>query len=141
MLNFSYNTSNPNTFAANNARRDMYHDLICEHQELSDEHIKLRLDLTKKGKLSRHSIICQITFLFCTSQYSFCRHILMRRHITLCRHFSATTEEQVTELVKRVKKLTGMPDSANFHISTLHFKSFNLYYCFLSSNSLNFKSL
>jgi hypothetical protein len=40
-----------------------------------------------------------------------------------------------------VKELTGMPDSANLHISTLHFKSFNLYHCFLSPNSLNFKSL
>jgi hypothetical protein len=38
-----------------------------------------------------------------------------------------------------VKELTGMPDSANFHTSTLHFKSFNLCHCFLSSNSLNFK--
>jgi hypothetical protein len=48
----------------NNARRDMYHDLVCEHRKLSDEHSKLRLDLTKKGKLSRHTIICRITFLF-----------------------------------------------------------------------------
>jgi hypothetical protein len=41
----------------NNARADMYHDLVCEHQKLSNEHSKLRLDLTKKGKLSRHTII------------------------------------------------------------------------------------
>jgi hypothetical protein len=55
----------------NNARRDMYHDLICEHQKLFDEHSKLRLDLTNKGKLSRHTIICRITFLF------FLRNILL----------------------------------------------------------------
>jgi hypothetical protein len=48
----------------NNARADMYHDLVCEHRKLSDEHSKLRLDLTKKGKLNRHTIICQMPFLF-----------------------------------------------------------------------------
>jgi hypothetical protein len=48
----------------NNARAEMYHDLVCEHQKLSDEHSKLRLELSKKGKLSRHTIICRITFLF-----------------------------------------------------------------------------
>jgi hypothetical protein len=46
----------------NNARRDMYHDLVCEQRKLSDEHSKLRHDLSKKGKLSRHTVICQITF-------------------------------------------------------------------------------
>jgi hypothetical protein len=34
----------------NNERWDMYHDLICEHQKLSTQHSKLRLELTKKGK-------------------------------------------------------------------------------------------
>jgi hypothetical protein len=48
----------------NNERRDMYHDLVCEHRKLSDEHSKLRLDLIKKGKSSRHTIICRITFFF-----------------------------------------------------------------------------
>jgi hypothetical protein len=48
----------------NNERRDMYHDLICEHRKLSDKRSKLYLDLTKKGKPSSHTIICQINFLF-----------------------------------------------------------------------------
>jgi hypothetical protein len=48
----------------NNERRDMYHDLIGEHRKLSNEHSKLRLDLTKKGKPSRHTAICRITFFF-----------------------------------------------------------------------------
>jgi hypothetical protein len=48
----------------NNACADMYHDLVCEHRKLSNEHSKLRLDLTKKGKLSRHTIICRMPFLF-----------------------------------------------------------------------------
>jgi hypothetical protein len=39
----------------NNARADMYHDLVCEHQKLSDAHSKLRLELRQKGKLSRHT--------------------------------------------------------------------------------------
>jgi hypothetical protein len=37
----------------NNARANMYHDLVCEHRKLSDEHSKLRLELSKKGKLRR----------------------------------------------------------------------------------------
>jgi DNA repair exonuclease SbcCD ATPase subunit len=41
--------------------------------------------------------------------------------------FSATAEEQVTELLKRVKELTGMPDTANFHIIILYFKSFCIF--------------
>jgi hypothetical protein len=60
----------------------------------------------------------------------------MRRHITFYRHFSATTEEQVTKLLKRVKELTGMPNPANLQLSTLHFKSFNLFDCSLPSYSL-----
>jgi hypothetical protein len=40
-------------------------------------------------------------------------------HITLCQHFSATAEEQVSDLVKRVKELTGMPDPVNFQIIAL----------------------
>jgi hypothetical protein len=39
----------------NNARADMYHDLVCEHRKLSDAHSKLRLELSQKGKFSRHS--------------------------------------------------------------------------------------
>jgi hypothetical protein len=48
----------------NNARADMYHDLVCEHQKLSDAHSKLRLELRQKGKLSRHIHICRMPFLF-----------------------------------------------------------------------------
>jgi hypothetical protein len=48
----------------NNARADMYHDLVCEHQKLSDAHSKLRLELNKKGKLSRDTTICRMPFLF-----------------------------------------------------------------------------
>jgi hypothetical protein len=127
---FHYNTSNPNTSVLqqmNNQRRDMYHDLVCEHRKLSNEHSQLRLDLSKKGKPSRHNLICRITFIF----YSSCRHILMCRHITPCRHISAAAEEQVTELVKRVKELTGMPGPVIFQLITLHFKSF--YFLSLSS--------
>jgi hypothetical protein len=53
MPDFSYNTSNPNISALqrmNNERRDMYHDLVCEHRKLSNEHSRLCLDLSKKGK-------------------------------------------------------------------------------------------
>jgi hypothetical protein len=55
MPDLYYNTSNPNTFLLqrmNNERRDMYHDLVCEHRKLSNERSRLRLELTKKGKLS-----------------------------------------------------------------------------------------
>jgi hypothetical protein len=138
MLVFHYNTSNPNTSVLqrmNNQRRDMYHDLVCEHRKLSTEHSRLRLDLSKKGKPSRHNLICRITLIFYSSQHPSCRHILMRRHITPCQHFSATLEEQVTELVKRVKELTGMPDPVNFQITTLHLKIL----LFLSLSSI-FKS-
>jgi hypothetical protein len=137
MPDFPYNTSNPNTSALqrmNNEHRDMYHDLVCEHRKLSNEHSRLRLDLSKKGKLSRHNLVCRITFIFYSSQHPSCRHILMCRHITPCRHFLATAEEQVTELVKRVKELTGMSDPINFQITTLHFKSFCLYHCLLTLN-------
>jgi hypothetical protein len=48
----------------NNARADMYHDLVCEHRKLSDEHSKLRLELSKKGKLRRHNTIRWMLFLF-----------------------------------------------------------------------------
>jgi hypothetical protein len=47
------NTSNPDTSLLqrmNNEHRDMYHDLVCEHQKLSNEHSRLRLELSKKGK-------------------------------------------------------------------------------------------
>jgi hypothetical protein len=106
----------------------MYHDLVCEHRKLSNEHSQLRLDLSKKGKPSQHNLIYRITFIF----YSSCRHI------TPCRHISATAEEQVTELVKRVKELTGMPDSVIFQLITLHFKSFCFYHCPLPSNPFLF---
>jgi hypothetical protein len=48
----------------NNTRAEMYHDLVCEHRKLSDEHSKLRLELSKKGKLGRHITICRMPFLF-----------------------------------------------------------------------------
>jgi hypothetical protein len=121
-----------------NARADMYHDLICEHRKLSDEHSKLRLKLTQKGNLRRHTIICRNILLYFTSQNISCRHILICRHITFYRHFAAAAEEQVTELVKRVKELTGMPNPANLRINTLYFKFFLIP---LTSNPFNFKSL
>jgi hypothetical protein len=124
----------------NNARADMYHDLICEHQKLSDEHSKLRLKLTQKGKLSRHTIICQIILLSFTSQHTSCRHILICQHITFYRHFVAAAEEQVTELLKRVKELTGMPNPANLQINTLYFKSFKFFLIPVTSNPFNIKS-
>jgi hypothetical protein len=34
----------------NNARADMYHDLVCEHRKLSDAHSKLQQELSQKGK-------------------------------------------------------------------------------------------
>jgi hypothetical protein len=34
----------------NNARVDMFHDLVCEHRKLSDAHSKLQLELSQKGK-------------------------------------------------------------------------------------------
>jgi hypothetical protein len=111
----------------NNTRADMYHDLICEHWKLSDEHNKLCLKLTQKGNLRRHTIICQIILLSFTSQYTSCRHILICRHITFYRHFAAAAEEQVTELLKRVKELTGMSNPANLQINTLYFKSFKFF--------------
>jgi hypothetical protein len=61
------------------------------------------------------------------------------RHMTFCRHSSAGTEEQIAALLTRVKELTGMPDPAASRIDTLHFKSFPLCHCFLSSNPFNFK--
>jgi hypothetical protein len=125
----------------NNARADMYHDLICEHRKLSDEHSKLRLKLTQKGNLRRHTIICRIILLSFTSQYSSCRHILICRHTTFYRYFAVAAEEQVTELLKRVKELTGMPNPANLQINTLYFKSFKSVLIPLTSNPFNFKSL
>jgi hypothetical protein len=47
----------------NNARADMYHDLVCEHRKLSDAHSKLRLELRQKGKLSRHNHMCRMSCL------------------------------------------------------------------------------
>jgi hypothetical protein len=97
----------------NNARADMYHDLVCEHRKLSDEHSKLHLKLNQKGNLCRHTIICRIIFLCFSSQYRSCRHILICRHITFYRHSAAAAEEQVTELLRRVQELTGMPSPVN----------------------------
>jgi hypothetical protein len=57
----------------------------------------------------------------------------------LCRHSSAGTEEQVAELLKRVKEITGMPALATLQLNILYFKSFSLCHCFLSSNPFNFK--
>jgi hypothetical protein len=39
----------------NNARADMFHDLVCEHRKLSDAHSKLRLELSQKGNPSTYS--------------------------------------------------------------------------------------
>jgi hypothetical protein len=61
MSDHYYNTSNPNTFLLqrmNNERRDMYHDLVYDHWKLSNEHSQLRLELSQKGKLSRHNFTC-----------------------------------------------------------------------------------
>jgi hypothetical protein len=33
----------------NNARADMFHDLVCEHRKLSDAHSKIQLELSQKG--------------------------------------------------------------------------------------------
>jgi hypothetical protein len=107
----------------NNARAEMYHDLVCEHRKLSDEHSKLRLDLSKKGKLSRHTPICRMPFLFLLHKIFLPTHPDAPTH-NLYRHSSAGTEEQVTELLKRVKELTGMPNPADLQLGTLYFKSF-----------------
>jgi hypothetical protein len=53
--------------------------------------------------------------------------------MTFIRHSAAGAEAQVTELVKRVKELTGMPDPAVTRIGTLYFKSFIFCHYFLSS--------
>jgi hypothetical protein len=116
----------------NNARADMYYDLVCEHRKLSDAHSKLRLELSKKGNPRRHTFT---PFSLC----NFFRHTLICRHITFYRHSVAGAEAQVTELVKRVKELIGMPNLANLQLNILNFKSFNLCHCFLSSNPFNFK--
>jgi hypothetical protein len=117
----------------NNARADMFHGLVCEHRKLSDAHSKLQLELSKKGNPCRHTAMCRITFLLLPCNIYSCRHM------TFCRHSSAGTEEQIAALLTRVKELTGMPDPAVTRIDTLHFKSFPLCHCFLSSNSFNFK--
>jgi hypothetical protein len=125
----------------NNARADMYHDLVCEHQKLSDAHSRLRLELTQKGKLSRHTVACRLILLFCSSLYSFCQRTLICRYITFYRHSAAATEEQVTALLQRVKELTGMPNPADLFLTNLYFKSFNSCHCFPSLHPFNFKSL
>jgi hypothetical protein len=66
MPDLHHNTSNPNTSVLqrmNNEHRDMYHDLVCKHQKLSNEHSRLCLEASKKGILSRHNSICRITFI------------------------------------------------------------------------------
>jgi hypothetical protein len=108
----------------NNTRADMYHNLVCEHRKLSDAHSKLQLELSQKGKLNRHIHICWMPCLL------FSTHILpvyikYADNLTFCRHSAAGAEAQVTELVKRVKELTGMPDSGDLLPYHLHFKSFN----------------
>jgi hypothetical protein len=117
----------------------MYHDLVCEHRKLSDAHSKLRLELSQKGYICRHTLIYRMTSLF-FSPYIFCRHTLICRHILFYRHSAADAEAQVTELVKRVKELTGTPDPAVTQIDTLYFKSFISCHCFLSSHYFDFKS-
>jgi hypothetical protein len=44
----------------NNARANMFHDLVCEHRKLSDAHSKLRLKLRQKGKPSRYTPLCRV---------------------------------------------------------------------------------
>jgi hypothetical protein len=111
----------------NNTRADMFHDLVCEHRKLSDAHSKLQLELTKKGNLCRHTLLCRLHFLFLPLFFfASCRHTLTCRHIPFYRHSAAGTEAQVTELAKRVKELTGMPDLANLPLNILYFKSFSL---------------
>jgi hypothetical protein len=119
----------------------MYHNLVCEHRKLSDAHSRLRLELTQKGTLSRHTVACQIILLFCSSSYSFCRRTLICRYLTFYRHSAAGAEEQVTALLQRVKELTGMPNPVDLLLINLYFKSFNSCHCFLSSHPFNFKSL
>jgi hypothetical protein len=121
----------------NNTRADMFHDLVCEHRKLSDAHSKLLLELRQKGKVIRH--ICQMPCLLFSS-YTFCRHTLICRLITFYCHIAAGAEAQVTELVQRVKELTGMLDPAVTRIDTLYFKSFISCHCFLSSHCFDFKS-
>jgi hypothetical protein len=36
----------------NNARADMFHELVCEHRKLSDAHSKLQQELSKKGNFA-----------------------------------------------------------------------------------------
>jgi hypothetical protein len=76
-----------------------------------------------------------LSFLHTSSRYT-----LICRHLTFYRHSAAGAEAQVTELVKRVKELTGMPDPAVTRIDTLYFKSFISCHCFLSSPCFDFKS-
>jgi hypothetical protein len=57
----------------------------------------------------------------------------------MCRHFSATAEEQVTELLKRVKELTGMPDLATASFQLILCTSNPLAFCV--SNFKSFASL
>jgi hypothetical protein len=79
------------------------------------------LELTKKGNLCQHTHVCRHLTFFLS-----CRHTLSCRHITCCRHSAAEAEAQVTELAKRMKELTGMPDLANLPLNILYFKSFSL---------------
>jgi hypothetical protein len=112
--------------------------LVCEHRKLSDAHSKLWQELRQKGKLIRH--ICRMPFLLFSSCI-FCRPTLIRRHITFYRYSAAGAEAQVTELLQRVKELTGMLDTADSLLIHLCFKSSDSCFCFLPSHSLNFKSM
>jgi hypothetical protein len=119
----------------NNARTDMFHDLVCEHRKLSDAHSKLRLELSPKGKSADISIYAGCFALF-ASQYTSSWHIFIYRHITFNRHSAAGAEARITTLLKRVKELTVMPVSADLLLLHVYFKSFNSCHCFLSSTSL-----
>jgi hypothetical protein len=67
-------------------------------------------------------------------------HLNMPTH-NLLPTFAAAVEEQVTELLKRVKELIGMPNPANLRTNTLYFKSFKFFLIPLTSNPFHFESL
>jgi hypothetical protein len=119
----------------NNARADMFHDLVCEHRKLSDAHSKLRLELSQKGNFSRHTKICRIPFSFYSGIFLYPTH-------NFSRHSAAGAEAQVTALLQRVKELNGMPVSADlFYYSICTSNPLTLAIVSYLKISLNFQSL